>query len=128
VKRKIFAQLLLVVAVVVGVQWIVPRLTRVDVRFEVSSRLRTRENAVCVSSLTVELRQNGQRVKALRGELAASGPAFVYETPLHRGAYEAYVRLNCTNGDVADSKVHALAITDEATIHLRPSRWCDCGA
>ena len=117
--RRYLAQFVLVAAALGGVQWIYPRISRVTAHFEVAA-------VRCAEAVAIEVWDNGEKVKSLRAMPATVGPAAVYTTALHRGAYDVVVRLDCTSGEVIDGKPRPIILKDDTTIHLRASGRCVC--
>ncbi len=116
--RQRWAQLMLLAAALVGVRFVVPRLSRTPVRFELAA-------ASCVAAATIEIRQAEQTARSLRVVPRPHHPT-VYDTALHRGAYDVIVRLDCVDGTEQDGKARPIVISDEATIHLRAPGRCNC--
>ncbi len=115
--RRTWSLVFLAGAAFVAVQWVYPRISRPQVRFEMPV-------PDCVSAAKMEIQRNGARLKSLR--INSPRKIAVYETSLHRGEYEVLVRLDCASGDVRDGKPRPIVVSDEATFYLRPPQTCLC--
>lgn len=115
--RRKWSLVFLAGAVFVAVRWVYPRIARFEVRFEVPV-------SECVLAAQIEIQRNGARLKSLR--INAPRKIAAYETSLHRGEYEALVRLDCASGDVRDGKPRPIVVSDEAAFYLHPPPPCLC--